>query len=139
LVGGVNLFVTTEEYSQLPKGESDLFYDPETGLYMAEMTAMHDIHCLNLIRQSYDLERYSNRNSSTLKAHIEHCIDALRESIMCHADMTLIPMPFNENRGAMSPDFETLHTCRDYEVLKKWGQSRDATDPKRWPANAERL
>jgi hypothetical protein len=48
-------------------------------------------------------------------------------------------MPFNENRGAMSPDFETVHTCRDYGALKKWSQSRDATDPKRWPENARRL
>jgi hypothetical protein len=31
---------------------------------------MHDIHCLNLIRQSYHLDRYADRNVSSLKAHI---------------------------------------------------------------------
>jgi hypothetical protein len=89
LVGGVNIFVTSEEHARLPKGESDLYFDSQTGLYMAEyvvlkflfegfgltdcvkrMTAMHDIHCLNLIRQSYYLDRYADRNVSSLKAHI---------------------------------------------------------------------
>jgi hypothetical protein len=36
LVGGVNIFVTPEEYAQLPKGGSDLYFDSQTGLYMAE-------------------------------------------------------------------------------------------------------
>lgn len=73
------------------------------------------------------------------KYSIDHCIDSLRLSIMCHGDMTFAPIIWSEIQGRMIPDFETLHTCRDYDALKNWANNRDASNPKRWPKNAERL
>lgn len=37
------------------------------------------------------------------------------------------------------PDFEAVHTCRDYDALKTWSIARDSADPDRWPKNAERI
>jgi hypothetical protein len=42
----------------------------------------------------------------------EHCFDALRLSLMCSGDMTLIPIKWSINRGWIVPEFETVHTCR---------------------------
>ena len=53
--------------------------------------------------------------------------------------MTIIKSSWSDNRGAMMPDFQNYHTCRDMDALKKWARDRNAADPKLWPGNAERL
>jgi len=66
-------------------------------------------------------------------------MDAIRLSLMCSADMTFVPIRWSDNRGDISPDFETVHTCRDYDALKDWSRGRDAADPELWPQNGARL
>jgi Domain of unknown function (DUF3328). len=58
---------------------------------------------------------------------------------MCHGDMTFSPIIWSDNGGRIIPDFEVVHTCRNYDALKKWANDRDSADPKRWPKNAARL
>jgi len=69
----------------------------------------------------------------------EHCLDAIRLSLMCTGDMTFMPVKWSQNRGWIKPMFETVHTCRNYEALKAWADNRDAEHPETYPANAERL
>lgn len=55
------------------------------------------------------------------KLHIEHCIDALRESIMCRAELTFIPMEFNAKYRSGRPAFVAReHTCRNFEKILDW-------------------
>lgn len=66
-------------------------------------------------------------------------MDAIRLSLMCAADMTLLPVRWSENRGSPDPDFEAIHTCRDLDALRAWAVDRDAADENAWPKNAEKL
>ncbi len=66
-------------------------------------------------------------------------MDMIRLSLMCNGDMTFIPIKWSENRGWIKPEFETVHTCRDYDALRKWSINRDAANPERYLKNAERL
>ncbi len=43
------------------------------------------------------------------------------------------------NRGWIKPDFNTVHTCRDYNALRKWSLHRDSATPETYPDNAKRL
>ncbi|KAL8748536.1 MAG: hypothetical protein Q9184_007231 [Pyrenodesmia sp. 2 TL-2023] len=70
---------------------------------------------------------------------LDHCIDNLRESLMCTGDMTFSPTVWDSNKGRFIPDFEVEHTCRDYDALKRWSLARDSADKDRWKANAARL
>ena len=69
----------------------------------------------------------------------EHCIDSLRLSLMCSADMTLIPVEWSDNRNFIMPKFETVHTCRDYTMLKEWSIARDSVDEDKYRQNAARM
>ncbi|THC87174.1 hypothetical protein EYZ11_013378 [Aspergillus tanneri] len=53
--------------------------------------------------------------------------------------MTFIPIKWSENRNWIMPIFETVHSCRDYDALKKWSSDRDAADPNLLYKNAARL
>ncbi|KAJ5113792.1 hypothetical protein N7456_002326 [Penicillium angulare] len=138
IMGAVNIFITAEEERGL--GE-DLYMDPATNLYMAEPTVFHDLHCLNMIRKNlyYYWDYYPHNNRSILKPHLDHCIDSIRQSIMCTGDMTMAPIIWDFNKGRFIPDFEVHHTCRDYDALKEWTLLRDSEHEERWRDSAARL
>ncbi|KAK0648001.1 hypothetical protein B0T16DRAFT_324332 [Cercophora newfieldiana] len=132
------IFVTPEEKDALGL---DLWLDPETGLYMADLSVFHDIHCLDFVRRN--IPGYSSLDNIT-RMHFDHCFDGIRLSLMCAGDMTMIPVRWSERRGWILPVFDIDHTCRDYEGLKEWSLGRDASDPDRYPQvaakiNAERM
>ncbi|KAI1337303.1 hypothetical protein F5Y15DRAFT_425905 [Xylariaceae sp. FL0016] len=153
----VDVFVTPDEQERLGGG---LFLDKDTGLHLAEVTVFHDLHCMvtmlpstpvitldstidftqNFIRKSFYPDYYVEMTSHrTWRAHLEHCIDAVRLSLMCAGDMTLIPVKWSENRNWIMPIFETVHTCRDFDALRAWALERDAVDGETYRANAAKL
>ncbi|KAJ4401348.1 hypothetical protein N0V91_008012 [Didymella pomorum] len=51
---------------------------------------LHSLHCLNAVRKHLDHEYYvahMELPAEYRRMHIDHCIDQLRQSIMCHADL----------------------------------------------------
>ncbi|KAL5313614.1 hypothetical protein ACEPPN_018035 [Leptodophora sp. 'Broadleaf-Isolate-01'] len=129
IIGGANVFVTPNEVHLIG---DDLYLDPETKFYMAEPTVFHDLHCL------YHAH-YEHRPDAIEFPHIDHCLDALRQSIMCTGDMTLSPIKWDYKGGRIVPDFQVDHTCRDFDTLREWSVNRDSADPTRYRQNAERL
>ncbi|KAM4063786.1 hypothetical protein HRG_012516 [Hirsutella rhossiliensis] len=136
LVGPVTLLVSPEEKKLFPG--ADLFLDPETGLHLAQLTVMHDLHCLNMLRMSRHLDYYTEMDDYTLQPHIEHCIDSLRLSLMCTGDMTLLPVEWSANRNWLMPVFESVHTCRDFGELKAWAKNRDGKGARSVRENSQR-
>jgi Mycotoxin biosynthesis protein UstYa len=55
--------------------------------------------------------------------HVGHCIDSLRESIMCSADITPIVWIWDEERKRSTPRLDVVHTCRNFEKLQDWGKA----------------
>jgi hypothetical protein len=53
--------------------------------------------------------------------HADHCIDLIREALICHGDTT----PFftvidpEQSEGARG-DFNSHHKCRDFGKLQEW-------------------
>ncbi|TGO26868.1 hypothetical protein BPAE_0051g00030 [Botrytis paeoniae] len=74
---------------QLPLSVFRFPWDPEAkGIYF--LKAFHGLHCLKVLRRAFiDYERGGEIGSSA--GHVHHCLDALRQDMMCNADDT--PMP----------------------------------------------
>lgn len=60
--------------------------------------------------------------TTDLSLTIDHCVDILRQVVMCSADVTLITGVWVEGYPRLSADFNTQHKCRDYETLIEWNQ-----------------
>ena len=58
--------------------------------------------------------------------HIEHCVDALRQSLMCSADITPLPWTWVEAEGEAREVAEVVHTCRNWDSIHKWGRENAA-------------
>lgn len=56
-------------------------------------------------------------------SHVRHCIDLIRQSLMCQADTTLevVDESINGVHG-----FRTLHQCRDWKQLQNWASEQQA-------------
>ncbi|KAK3933544.1 hypothetical protein QBC46DRAFT_275559, partial [Diplogelasinospora grovesii] len=102
---------------------------PELGGGVAGLVeSFHQIHCLNLVRQytyrdEYDYSALPSFDGTPklVRAHIDHCIEALRRFIMCVGDVTPYLIKVNPNRlSGEDPDFRTLHKCRKYDKLVDW-------------------
>ena len=59
-------------------------------------------------------------------SHIRHCIDLLRQSLMCHADTTVevVDEKINGVHG-----FRTEHQCRNWNQLVKWASKQQTRQP----------
>ncbi|THC88338.1 hypothetical protein EYZ11_012217 [Aspergillus tanneri] len=106
--------------------------DQYGGGYPANLEGLHHLHCLNLLRKSlyYNYEYYHSRgegafsnNDYIVRRHVSHCLDILRQQLMCTVDVGVLgqvwvwpedPRPF--------VDFNTRHRCRDFDQIRQWAQ-----------------
>jgi Mycotoxin biosynthesis protein UstYa len=57
----------------------------------------------------------------------DHCIDYLRQVLMCHSDVTPIthkkrPAGYNPALADWVPNFSTPHTCRNFQKIHDWAK-----------------
>ena len=53
-----------------------------------------------------------------------HCIDQIRQYIMCSGDITPLPTRYYKSLDLNYVDSDVLHTCRDFESLRQWISER---------------
>lgn len=99
---------------QLPLSVFRFPWDPEAkGIYF--LKAFHGLHCLKVLRKAFiDYERGNQIGSSA--GHVNHCLDALRQDMMCNADDT--PMPMNHFPNKIG--HEQVRMCRNFDQLIQW-------------------
>ncbi len=56
--------------------------------------------------------------------HIEHCIDTIRQSIMCHSDITPLVYQWDEERERMRIHGNVIHSCRNFDLIREWSKER---------------
>ncbi|KAJ5772372.1 hypothetical protein N7520_002901 [Penicillium odoratum] len=68
-------------------------------------------------------------NHGTLQSmHMDHCIDVLRQSTMCEADVTPIPFVRSYFGCGVFPNIIATHTCRDFDAIVQWAKEREVQD-----------
>jgi hypothetical protein len=85
----------------------------------------HSLHCLNGLRkviQGRSDKQYDVLGEDFVRLHVNHCIEQLRQAIMCHGDLTpvtLMPV-FNPSKNVLVlvGQTEYSHTCRDWDGLR---------------------
>ncbi|KAI5364409.1 hypothetical protein J4E82_011476 [Alternaria postmessia] len=116
--------------------EEDLAYYNVTSLpladgsgYASEIFMTHELHCLKKIRQWVYKETYfvdvQGLARSELERHVNHCIETLRQSIMCRGDVSLGTYTYLSGDGNdVTARSWASHQCVDFDALMKWTKSR---------------
>ena len=111
-----------------PNGYSTGFVRLGKGAKFYEPSIYHQMHCLNILRQSIVHHDWSNAtNQERVLWHVHHCLNMIRQAILCNADSTLEPSFFyrlnkGKNESAAS-GLDVLHTCRDWTQIRAYAES----------------
>ncbi|KAF7621441.1 hypothetical protein AFLA_011742 [Aspergillus flavus NRRL3357] len=111
---------------------------PDTGNYHFELDVFHSLHCLNYIRMYLDKDYYSAhlehhdsflRNSSHMpdnwgQVHLHHCLEQVVQSVICHADLSPVPM-YGWKGVPVFLGVGQTHTCRRWESIREWMDVRN--------------
>ncbi|KAK0755807.1 hypothetical protein N5P37_011681 [Trichoderma harzianum] len=122
--------ITAEEAIEAFGSASDVYWNDKVGGYMAGIDMFHALHCLNRLRQSFWPEYYPpSTHPNTIihqgfACHLEHCIDHIRQMLMCSGDMTLIPTEWTDYLERNYVNSDVPHTCRNFAKLRDWVVSR---------------
>jgi hypothetical protein len=76
-----------------------------------------------------------------LPRHLDHCVDSLRQAIMCSSDISTLFFDGSTRLHKNLVVAKTTHTCRNFEKIKKWAQARPVHgwDPEKWDSDDLRL
>ncbi|RAH40808.1 uncharacterized protein BO95DRAFT_436305 [Aspergillus brunneoviolaceus CBS 621.78] len=81
------------------------------------ISLLHQLHCVGELKHILlDWERYGN--ITTLK-HGTHCVEYLRQAVMCSADLSLEKPRYLSNASFQgSNGWDAVHKCRDWSTRK---------------------
>ncbi|KAF2968367.1 hypothetical protein GQX73_g5232 [Xylaria multiplex] len=101
------------------------------GGYMASLEAAHQMHCLDMLRKFSFRDYYADKvavfsDPFKLRTHMDHCIEMLRQVIMCSADLHIITYDWVDHVDYPWPDFSINRQCRNWDHMIDWIQQRKA-------------
>ncbi|KAJ0312899.1 hypothetical protein Brms1b_007605 [Colletotrichum noveboracense] len=112
--------VPPEKYERVPKELG--------GGVKGFLNVFHQLHCLNLVRQYTYRNDYDYSNVTAFRApeelvrgHIDHCIETIRKSLMCTADVMPVVFEKDPSRASGSKsDFNLWRKCRKFDRIQDW-------------------
>ncbi|PYH40701.1 oxidase ustYa family protein [Aspergillus saccharolyticus JOP 1030-1] len=117
--------------------------------YAAGIEVFHQLHCVNLVRQYTYYDYYANLDNKpaefhdskeTLRLHVDHCIDLLRQVIQCGGDVGVVTRSWVKGRRISYPDFNVWHKCRKLDPILRYSEANDIdTEPVRRSDSLELL
>jgi len=130
LLYGINIRVSSNELQrsnqtsvQLPDGQSSL----------AWLEATHQLHCVKFLRQWIYRDHYQPEVVADVESHwllhADHCLELLRQSVMCHADTSL--MTFEWTADDVKPMLKLegpRHMCSNWGELMLKMRTRMITE-----------
>jgi hypothetical protein len=107
------------------------------GHYMTALDVFHQLHCLvcslrawikfrALIDVSQDtlrqqIHRGLRYNYTRVPiSHARHCIGAIRQALMCSADISPIAWQWSEEHQTAQQRDDIVHVCRDFDQIRDW-------------------
>lgn len=107
------------------------FFSWKTQRQMYTLRGFHQLSCVLVIVEEYAHRLHASNNSDSNSTssrwgpgHVVHCLNTLRDAVMCMADAT--PMTFVNGFQMGYVTDEQAYMCRDWEGLRTW-----ANDPVR--------
>lgn len=99
-----------------PTGYGFVRMEPEYRLLC--VATYHQLHCIEKMRIYLD----DPNNPMVNAAHQQHCMNYLRQSFLCKADMTLEPVSdvegdWDEEDMIFRSGTDVVHTCKDPKLL----------------------
>ncbi|KAI0457086.1 hypothetical protein F5B21DRAFT_109479 [Xylaria acuta] len=103
---------------------------------IASLSVFHSLHCLKKVKKMLFKEYYHKGKSGDAMAreekHVDHCVEYIRESLMCQPDLSMVTFRWinntaqHEDKSAFYPtNFDVdMHRCANWQNLDSWAGER---------------
>jgi hypothetical protein len=126
--------------AQFPPPPTKSHSTRENNRYVAVAVGTHQLHCLHYIWQDHyssyfpDVIRKKTQVPDLYERHYGHCIDFIRQSLMCHFDTSLVTYDWVLDHQTPTPNGNVMHKCVDWDVLQRWlgGRAVEIPDDFEW-------
>lgn len=101
--------------------------DPD--MIMVGSQAHHLLHCVDVLRKAVWTDHYwpkGNLNPGH-RTHQTHCVDLIRQDIMCRAPMDVYPLIWMQYESQPTPNFNISMKCGDWDHMLQWWRERQMT------------
>jgi hypothetical protein len=82
-----------------------------------------------MVRKALHPEYYDKEIDRLDKQHWDHCIESIRQSLVCSADVSPLVWQWVDRVQEVRLMGNIIHTCRNYEKIKRWGLERRLDHP----------
>ncbi|KAI3612864.1 hypothetical protein WG66_005458 [Moniliophthora roreri] len=121
---GINK-ISKDDADQLPVKTVRIPSDPDH--YVVALDVYHQLHCLNLIRKAFYWDYYHKlhpgpviNSSISEEEHVPHCIEHLRQSIVCASDVSAIVWYWDVEKNKTISRPAVPHTCKNFDKISEW-------------------
>lgn len=108
------------------------FFSWNSTRQMYTLRGFHQLTCVLALAEDHAHRVHTNTSSRWSTRHVAHCLNTLRDAVMCMADAT--PMSFVNGFQMGWVSDEQAYMCRDWEALRAW-----ANEPERGVRTMESL
>jgi hypothetical protein len=134
--------------SQIPQTQAVLLPDKtypfaqDPRYYIASLSVFHHLHCLviisckskpvtdicrqNNIRKALYPDYYHYPPDEEEASHLNHCVEAIRQSLMCFSDTSVIVWQWDVRSQQAKPKADVVHTCKNFGKIQNWGRMNRA-------------
>ncbi|KAI0197253.1 hypothetical protein EV127DRAFT_6292 [Xylaria flabelliformis] len=103
---------------------------------IASLSVFHSLHCLKKVKKMLFKEYYHGGKSEEAMAreekHVDHCVEYIRESLMCQPDLSMVTFRWinntaqHEDKSEFYPtNFDVdMHRCANWQHLDSWAGER---------------
>ncbi|KAF4628749.1 hypothetical protein G7Y89_g9408 [Cudoniella acicularis] len=130
LLSYMNIAVSGSDLDRI--GASSIPIPDQEGQYVAGLNVFHELHCLKRIRQYTWADYYhpnaTEEDSRLNRLHADHCIDVLRQAILCHSDISLFTLEWSQAQSKPRANFSHEHTCVNWGAILAWARERSVPE-----------
>ncbi|KAI0010444.1 hypothetical protein F4779DRAFT_639246 [Xylariaceae sp. FL0662B] len=133
LLYALNIRVSGDEMSKLRLNTTNRV-QVNHGDYFAALGVFHYLHCLNNLRKVVHWDYYGPKIASSGgsqeafgKEHSDHCIDVLRQAVMCHANVQVNTAEWVDEDnllGGKELRSDSTTTCVKWDSVDGWARPR---------------
>ncbi|GLA33906.1 hypothetical protein AnigIFM63309_003929 [Aspergillus niger] len=117
-----NLRFTKSELQKLNKSALEL---ADGSGYFGQVMVYHHLHCLLRFDKKFLREAlYPDAYEGSTQEHLEHCVDDIRQALMCNPDISASTFFWEDGIRRPQPDFTLYKTCVNWEHFDAWATER---------------
>ncbi|KAI9752324.1 MAG: hypothetical protein M4579_005667 [Chaenotheca gracillima] len=126
LLDNMNIALPKSDLDRI--GATSIPLPGDQNMFIAGLGVFHELHCLKRLRQytwpEYYFPNLTTEDRRMNRLHTDHCIDVLRQAMMCRADISLFTLEWSEAELQPRADFSHEHECVNFDALYKWAGER---------------